>query len=346
MFLGVQLVMGYGTESADLRGWLSIAGSLLTAAAVLLFLTRKGDREGARRPLLPGILVVVAFLLSVGLAGYGFSSGGGVEAMLAPGPLEGEARLTLVLRPEEGRFAGGDAVAMVARLRALGAEVEAEVEGGEASPSAITLRFAAVRGREEALRALQPRILGLHLTHPDDQVSGPEGSAPRTVGSFEGRYSDGLQGPCPALQAWVEAAAPREDGACRWTTGPRGNGEQGRCLALCVRPASITAEDIEEASIQQDAMTNQPYVAFTLTSAGSERMRALTRENLRRTLAIVVDDEVLSAPIIMSEIGSHVQISLGDMDPDALLLEAQSIAAALRPGQRIRTPWVLAEERR
>lgn len=53
---------------------------------------------------------------------------------------------------------------------------------------------------------------------------------------------------------------------------------------------------------------NRPAVNFTLSATGSSRMQALTKPNVGRRLAIVFDDQVISAPVIQSEISERGQI--------------------------------------
>jgi len=56
-----------------------------------------------------------------------------------------------------------------------------------------------------------------------------------------------------------------------------------------------------------------------------------TRKNIRRRLAIVIDDEVQSAPVILSEIsGGTVMITMAAGAPKEQLAEARQLAAALR----------------
>jgi preprotein translocase subunit SecD len=76
-------------------------------------------------------------------------------------------------------------------------------------------------------------------------------------------------------------------------------------------------------------------------------MALVTRNNLHRPLAIVTGREILSMPIIQSEIaGGRLQITLGrSLHPEEARLEAENLAMALRPSGRMSTRWVLAETR-
>lgn len=77
----------------------------------------------------------------------------------------------------------------------------------------------------------------------------------------------------------------------------------------------------------------KPAINIMFDDAGAKRFGALTKANLNRHLAIIVDDEVFSAPRIMSEISGTVQIT-GDFSKD----EAEAIIEALRAGMIAATP--------
>jgi len=62
-------------------------------------------------------------------------------------------------------------------------------------------------------------------------------------------------------------------------------------------------------------------------------MAELTQGNLQRRMAVVLDDEVKSAPVIQSRIGANGQITLGSFqDPTAVRQEAQDLVVVLRAG--------------
>jgi len=95
-------------------------------------------------------------------------------------------------------------------------------------------------------------------------------------------------------------------------------------------PGSVT-----DAHVGMDSAADgdpQPYVAVTLSEAAAKQFEELTRAWTNRRLAIVIDGEINSAPIIKSVIaGGHVSITLGRGDPDRALVQAKDLAARLRP---------------
>ena len=75
--------------------------------------------------------------------------------------------------------------------------------------------------------------------------------------------------------------------------------------------------------------TNEPIVTFRFSTAGARKFAQATEENVGRAMAIVVDGEVLSAPIIREPIlGGSGQIS-----GDFTLHSANELAAVLRYGE-------------
>jgi preprotein translocase subunit SecD len=69
-------------------------------------------------------------------------------------------------------------------------------------------------------------------------------------------------------------------------------------------------------------------VTFTLSNEGGRKFKTETGKHVKDYMAIVLDDRVMSAPIIQSAIGTHGQITMGGKD----LAAAQDLAIVLRAG--------------
>lgn len=102
-----------------------------------------------------------------------------------------------------------------------------------------------------------------------------------------------------------------------------------RSYLLTGEPA-ITTLDVEDATVDRQRDTNQPSVRVKLSPEGSKRFGDVTREWQGKRLAILLDDVVRSAPLVMSAIeGGQLSITLrNDVTAEA---EAQKLAEALRP---------------
>ena len=114
------------------------------------------------------------------------------------------------------------------------------------------------------------------------------------------------------------------------------------------RKTELTGEYLVSADVDRDEM-GRPVVAFRLNGKGGNLMRKLTRNYIAhgeknstdrgRELAIVLDGELISAPVLQSEISTRGQIS-GSFD----VAEAQRLANDLNAGALPVPLTVLAEE--
>jgi preprotein translocase subunit SecD len=91
---------------------------------------------------------------------------------------------------------------------------------------------------------------------------------------------------------------------------------------------------------------NRPYVQVSFNKTGADLFGKLTKENVKRRMAIVLDDTVDSAPIIQSEIpGGICSIHLGGLKPvTEILEEAKDLALVLKSGA-LPAPVRILEER-
>ena len=92
-----------------------------------------------------------------------------------------------------------------------------------------------------------------------------------------------------------------------------------------------------------DSQTQQPKVDLTVDAKGGRIMRDVSRENLRKRMAIILFEkgkgEALTAPVIQAELGTRFQIS-GSMTT----VEANDLALLLRAGS-LAAPMEIIEER-
>lgn len=96
----------------------------------------------------------------------------------------------------------------------------------------------------------------------------------------------------------------------------------------------LTGEDLVDAQPAFEQQTNEPIVTFRLTTAGARKFGQVTSQNVGRPFAIVLDDEVISAPVIREPItGGAGQISgsftVQGANDLAILLRAGALPAGL-----------------
>ncbi len=89
----------------------------------------------------------------------------------------------------------------------------------------------------------------------------------------------------------------------------------------------ITGEYLIDARPNTDPVDGN-VVTFTLNNEGGRRFKNETAKHLKENMAIVLDDKVMTAPVIQSSIGRNGQITLGG----GTLQAAQDLALVLRAG--------------
>lgn len=90
----------------------------------------------------------------------------------------------------------------------------------------------------------------------------------------------------------------------------------------------MTGKDLKAAVVALDDLTKKPEIHFQLTDEGAKIFAAHTAVNVGRYLAIVLDGEVISCPVIETAIPE----GSGRITGDFPLAEAQSIVIQLRYG--------------
>jgi preprotein translocase subunit SecD len=97
---------------------------------------------------------------------------------------------------------------------------------------------------------------------------------------------------------------------------------------LLLKDMVMAGDDITEAAAGFMPGSQQPIVNFRFNARGTRRFAHLTADNIGRPLAVVIDDQVVSAPVIREPItGGSGQIS-----GNFTLEDANSIAMLLRSG--------------
>lgn len=109
---------------------------------------------------------------------------------------------------------------------------------------------------------------------------------------------------------------------------------------LIKKRAAMTGSYITDARVQIDSQYNEPYVSMTFDKKGARLFERITEENVKKRLAIVLDNKVYSAPVIQERIpGGEARIT-GSFNTE----EASDLAIALRAGA-LPAPVEVIEER-
>ena len=111
--------------------------------------------------------------------------------------------------------------------------------------------------------------------------------------------------------------------------------------ALVSKRIILSGDNLIDAQPRMDSQTNQTIVSFSLDRLGAKRFGKATTEGVGRRLAIVLDNKIISAPIIQDAIVSgNGQITGGGLD----FQSATDLALLLRSGA-LPAPLNIIEER-
>ncbi|HJY99054.1 MAG TPA: protein translocase subunit SecD, partial [Patescibacteria group bacterium] len=91
---------------------------------------------------------------------------------------------------------------------------------------------------------------------------------------------------------------------------------------------NLTGADLKSASVVFDSQTGKPAISIEFTDEGGKKFEEITGRNVGKTLPIILDDAIVSAPVVQERIsGTSAQIS-GTFTID----EAKQLAIQLNAG--------------
>jgi protein-export membrane protein SecD/preprotein translocase SecF subunit len=117
---------------------------------------------------------------------------------------------------------------------------------------------------------------------------------------------------------------------------------------LVMSAAEVSGEDVLDAFVTTDtsSMDYRPAVSLKFTGVGGKRFADITGTHVGKRMAIVLDDVVVSAPVINTKIsGGSAQITMGaGQGYNEVAKEAQDLALILKSGA-LPAPITIMEER-
>jgi preprotein translocase subunit SecD len=203
---------------------------------------------------------------------------------------------------------------------------------------AITER---IRGAvEQAIPIIEKRINQLGLVEPTIQRQGTDRILVQVPGlgdpqrlldiigktaKLEFRMVDTSTSPEQALQGRV----PPDDEILQSSGQPK-------TPYLVEKRVLVSGDELTDAQPGFDQRSNEPIVSFRFNTSGARKFAQVTQENVGKPFAIVLDNEVISAPVIREPIlggsgqisGSFTVQSANDL---AILLRAGALPAKLTP---------------
>ena len=90
----------------------------------------------------------------------------------------------------------------------------------------------------------------------------------------------------------------------------------------------LTGAHLKAAAVQRDEQTGQFMIAFELSDEGGRIFDDYTGRNINKILSIVLDKEIISSPVIQTQIPDGQGVIQGDFTPE----EAQNLVVQLRYG--------------
>ncbi len=286
----------------------------------------------------PGLFILpVLFLLTVGTsAALGFREGGGFVRMFGPGPFEGNQQAQIALRSQHSSPA--DLERIHRRLDALkivhsvSSSKDMEIltlEGVSSLGKDFLDVFARGSLRFSLVSADQSAISPNRLSLDSEQEEALALKIVREADSSTGRFNSLYEGPneeslAPILSALK--ALPDADGMIQCKEAFEG-GRTCR-VVLVEKEVAIDNRHIKNVLRTKD-YDGRSALKLNFTDEGKERFRIATGENLRRQMALTVDGDIYSTPVIMDEIrGGSAQLTLPN-DPRSSAEASERAAAVL-----------------
>ncbi|KFC74370.1 Protein-export membrane protein SecD [Bosea sp. LC85] len=184
------------------------------------------------------------------------------------------------------------------------------------------------RAVEQAMEVLRRRVDALGTTEPNIQRQGLDRILVQVPGLQDPQRLKQILGDTAKLQ--FRMVADQNSGDVDMLPSQDAGGQ----LVPVSRQVIVEGEDLIDAQPAFDQRTSQPIVNFRFNIRGAQRFGQATTENLGRALAIVLDNKVISAPVIQSPItGGSGQISgnftVESVNNLAILLRAGALPAKM-----------------
>lgn len=310
---------------------LHVIGTFAACVVVARAVPKSAPRKVSATTFSLGILQIAG---SIGLVAISIVVSGALASLTAHGPFYGPNNITLQLHAVTPGNAEHDRTAMLARLREFGVEAEAE----RLDASTIQLHLHDVGDTTELLAIVgAPRRFAMRLVSLDQSVLADAASQGLPIGLATRPDYDGSTVIVSTSSAQLETFLLRVPEVTRREIGidcrTLDNGAD-ECSPYVLEPVVMDGSSIAEASVAIDNSQgfSRPYVALTFNPVGAAAFERITAANVRRKLAITLDERILMAPMIMNPIaGGHAQVSLGQRaDYDTSLREASALAATLQ----------------
>lgn len=93
-------------------------------------------------------------------------------------------------------------------------------------------------------------------------------------------------------------------------------------------PTNLTGADLRESKVEFDKQSAKPVVALRFTDEGAKKFEELTAKNIGKPLPIILDNSVISAPVVQDKISGGSAIITGSFTTE----EAKNLSIQLNAG--------------
>ena len=189
-----------------------------------------------------------------------------------------------------------------------------------------------IRNRVDALGVTEPIIAPESGNRIVIQLPGVDDPARvkdiiKTTAQLQFRLVEGTPGPTPdAALASVDAAMKGDVDVLPGTREDELGRAAGTEYYAVRKTIPVTGTDLKNARVTKGPV-GQPNVGFSLTPDGGRKFGELTGNNIKRRLAIVLDNKVVSAPVINSRIDDQ-----GTIEGSFTTQQASDLSLILRSG--------------
>ncbi|MED5509149.1 MAG: protein translocase subunit SecD [Pseudomonadota bacterium] len=187
---------------------------------------------------------------------------------------------------------------------------------------------------ERSLEVVRKRLDESGLVDPSITRQGDAGILVQMPGVADPTEIRQLLGTTAKMSFHWDAQGGGEDGTLSL---PAQDGQQQFRLEKRI---AMEGQHIRDAQASFNPDSGEPVVTFKLDNEGAKLFGKMTRDNIGRPLAIVLDDKVITAPVIRSEIAA----GSGEISGSFSTQEAAELALLLRAGA-LPVPLLVMEER-
>jgi preprotein translocase subunit SecD len=199
------------------------------------------------------------------------------------------------------------------------------------------------QAEEQAIETIRNRINGLGLSETSVIPEGKDRIVVQIPGETNPERAKKIIGKTAALEFKLVDEEHSVDNAVKGDV-PEGSYvaymRDGRQPILLRQQAALTGSMIDDARVSIKSSYNEPYVSISFNSEGARIFERVTRENVGKKLAILLDGKVYSAPVIRDAIAGGKAMIEGRFSDE----EARDLAIVLRAGA-LPAPVDIMEER-